>query len=112
MTVSGGHSTNIARAIERLRGDFDKTFRIEELAQELGMSASSFHQHFKSVTAMTPHQYQKRLRLQEARRLMLTEDFDATSAAYRVGYNDASHFSRDDASCEMRQYSQHPLARS
>ncbi len=59
------------------------------------MSVSSFYQHFKSVTALSPLQFQKRLRLQEARRLMLGEDLDATNAAYRVGYKDASHFSRE-----------------
>lgn len=59
------------------------------------MSVSSFHHHFKAVTAMSPLQFQKRLRLQEARRLMLGEDLDAVSAAYRVGYDDASHFSRE-----------------
>jgi AraC-like DNA-binding protein len=59
------------------------------------MSVSSFHQHFKAVTAISPLQFQKQLRLQEARRLMLGENLDATSTAYRVGYNDASHFSRD-----------------
>lgn len=95
MTVGTGYTTYIATAIERLRQNFDKTFLIEDLAQELGMSVSSFHQHFKSVTAMSPLQFQKRLRLQEARRLMLGEELDATSAAYRVGYNDASHFSRE-----------------
>lgn len=95
LTVSSGYTSNIARAVERLRQDFDQSVRIEELAQELGMSVSSFHQHFKSVTAMSPLQFQKRLRLQEARRLMLSEEFDATSAAYQVGYNDAAHFSRE-----------------
>ncbi|MAS37995.1 MAG: AraC family transcriptional regulator CmrA [Anaerolineaceae bacterium] len=91
----GGHAPDIARAIRRLRQDFDQTFRVEELALELGMSVSSFHHHFKAVTAMSPLQFQKRLRLQEARRLMLGEDLDAASAAYRVGYNDASHFNRE-----------------
>lgn len=95
LTVSGGYTSSIAGAIARLRQNFDQPVRIEELAQELGMSVSSFHQHFKSVTAMSPLQFQKRLRLQEARRLMLGEDLDATSAAYRVGYNDAAHFSRE-----------------
>ena len=65
------------------------------MAQELGMSVSSLHHHFKAVTAMSPLQFQKRLRLQEARRLMLGEDLDAATAAYRVGYNDASHFNRE-----------------
>ncbi len=59
------------------------------------MSVSGFHHHFKAVTAMSPLQFQKRLRLQEARRLMLGEDLDAASAAYRVGYQDASHFNRE-----------------
>ena len=68
---------------------------MEEIARELGMSVSSFHHHFKSVTSMSPLQFQKHLRLQEARRLMLGEDLDAASAAFRVGYQDASHFSRE-----------------
>jgi AraC-like DNA-binding protein len=95
LTVSGGYTPNITRAIARLREDFDQPVHIENLAQELGMSVSSFHYHFKAVTAMSPLQFQKRLRLQEARRLMLGEDLDATSAAYQVGYNDAAHFSRE-----------------
>ncbi|MFN2226376.1 MAG: helix-turn-helix transcriptional regulator, partial [Anaerolineae bacterium] len=68
---------------------------VDDIAQELGMSVSSFHHHFKDVTAMSPLQFQKQIRLQEARRLMLGEDLDAASAGYRVGYNDASHFSRE-----------------
>lgn len=65
------------------------------MAQELGMSVSSFHHHFKAVTALIPLQFQKRLRLQEARRLMLSENIDAASAGYQVGYDDASHFNRE-----------------
>jgi AraC-like DNA-binding protein len=95
LTVAGGYTSNIAKAVERFRHEFDQPVRIEDVAEELGMSVSSFHQHFKAVTALSPLQFQKRLRLQEARRLMLGEDLDATSAAYRVGYNDASHFSRE-----------------
>ncbi len=95
LTVSEGSTSSMAWAVEQLRKNFDQSFRIEDLAQELGMSVSSFYQHFKSVTAMTPLQFQKRVRLQEARRLMLGEDLDATSAAYRVGYNDAAHFNRE-----------------
>jgi AraC-like DNA-binding protein len=95
LTVLGGYTPDIARAIQRLRQNFDQSLRIEQLAGELGMSVSSFHHHFKAVTAMSPLQFQKQLRLQEARRLMLGEDLDATSAAYRVGYNDASHFNRE-----------------
>jgi AraC-like DNA-binding protein len=59
------------------------------------MSVSGFHHHFKEVTAMSPLQFQKQMRLQEARRLMLGEDLDAASAGYRVGYGDASHFNRE-----------------
>ena len=95
LAIQGGYTPHIARAVKRLRQDFDQPLRIERLAQELGMSVSGFHHHFKAVTAMSPLQFQKRLRLQEARRLMLGEDLDAASAAYRVGYQDASHFNRE-----------------
>lgn len=91
----GGHSHRIAKAIERLRKEFDQPLKIESVAQDLSMSVSSFHHQFKTVTAMSPLQFQKRLRLQEARRLMLGENLDAASAAYRVGYDDASHFNRE-----------------
>ncbi|MEG4878109.1 AraC family transcriptional regulator [Microcoleus sp. CZ3-B4] len=91
----GGCTHQIARAVDRLRKDFNQPLRIENIARELGMSVSSFHHHFKSVTAMSPLQFQKQLRLQEARRLMLGENLDATSAAYRVGYDDSSHFNRE-----------------
>ncbi len=95
LALLGGYTPDIARVIERLRHDFDQPLRIEQLARDLGMSVSGFHHHFKAVTAMSPLQFQKQLRLQEARRLMLGEDLDAASAAYRVGYNDASHFNRE-----------------
>jgi AraC-like DNA-binding protein len=91
----GGQTHRIAEAIERLRRDFDQPLRIEELARDLGMSVSGFHHHFKAVTAMSPLQFQKHLRLQEARRLMLGEDCDAARAGFRVGYDDASHFNRE-----------------
>jgi AraC-like DNA-binding protein len=65
------------------------------MARHIGMSVSGFHHHFKAVTAMSPLQFQKQLRLQEARRLMLGEQLDAATAGYRVGYEDASHFSRE-----------------
>jgi len=91
----GGHAHRIARALERLREDFDRPLRIEDVARESGMSVSGFHHHFKAVTAMSPLQFQKRMRLQEARRLMLGEDLDAGSAGRRVGYGDASQFTRE-----------------
>lgn len=90
-----GNSHRIAQAIDRLRKEYDRPLRIDSIARDLGMSTSGFHQHFKAVTDMSPLQYQKQLRLQEARRLMLGESLDASSAGYRVGYEDASHFSRD-----------------
>src|SRR5919107_4524945 len=95
IAVLGGHIHRIARALERLRKDFDRPLRIEDIARELGMSVSGFHHHFRVVTAMSPLQFQKRMRLQEARHLMLAEDLDAASAGYRVGYSDASHFTRE-----------------
>ncbi len=95
LALQGGYTPDIARAVKRLRQDFDQPLRIEKLAHELGMSVSGLHHHFKAVTTMSPLQFQKRLRLQEARRLMLGEDLDAASAAYRVGYQDASHFNRE-----------------
>ncbi len=95
IAVLGGYTHHIARAVDRLRKDFNQPLRIESIAKDLGMSVSGFHHHFKSVTAMSPLQFQKQLRLQEARRLMLAENLDATSAAYRVGYDDASHFNRE-----------------
>ncbi len=95
LAAMGGYTPDIARAVERLRQDFDQPLRVEQIAQDLGMSVSGFHHHFKAVTAMSPMQYQKRLRLQEARRLMLGEALEASSAASRVGYYDASHFNRE-----------------
>lgn len=95
LAILGGYTPHITRAIERLRRDFDQPLRIEDLAHDLGMSVSGFYHHFKAVTALSPLQFQKHLRLQEARRLMLGEALDAASAAYRVGYQDASHFNRE-----------------
>jgi AraC-like DNA-binding protein len=95
IAVQGGHIHRIARAIERLGKEFDQPLRIDDIARELGMSVSSFHHHFKAVTAMSPLQFQKQMRLQEARRLMLGEGLNAASAGYRVGYNDTSHFNRE-----------------
>jgi AraC-like DNA-binding protein len=95
IAVLGGRSHRIARALKRLQKDFDRPLRIEEIAGEIGMSVSGFHHHFRAVTAMSPLQFQKRMRLQEARRLMLGEDLDAAGAGFRVGYSDASQFNRE-----------------
>ena len=92
---SRGDTGRISRAIEHLRERYREPLRIEEIARQCGMSVSGFHHHFKSVTAMSPLQFQKQVRLQEARRLMLGEDLDAASAGRRVGYDDPAYFSRD-----------------
>jgi AraC-like DNA-binding protein len=94
LAILGSYTHRIARAVERLRLEFDQPLRIEQLARELGMTVLGFHHHFKAVTAMSPLQFQEELRLQEARRLLLGADLDAASAGYRVGYHDAAHFNR------------------
>ncbi|HJQ26290.1 MAG TPA: AraC family transcriptional regulator [Blastocatellia bacterium] len=95
LLATGGDTRRISKAVEQLRENFDQPLRIESIARALGMSVSGFHHHFKSVTTMSPLQFQKQIRLQEARRLMLGEDLDAASAGFRVGYEDPSYFSRD-----------------
>jgi AraC-like DNA-binding protein len=85
----------IAKAISWLRTNFSQPMKVEELAELVHMSVSSFHEHFKSVTSMSPLHYQKVLRLQEARRLMLSAIVDASTASQRVGYLSASQFSRE-----------------
>ncbi|MGB6067655.1 MAG: AraC family transcriptional regulator [Desulfomonilaceae bacterium] len=85
----------IAKAVSWLRANFSQPMKVEELAELAHMSVSSFHQHFKSVTSMSPLQFQKVLRLQEARRLMLSTMMDASNASSRVGYASASQFSRE-----------------
>jgi AraC-like DNA-binding protein len=78
-----------------LKGHFTEPLRIEDLATQVNMSPLTFHHYFRALTAMSPLQYQKWLRLNEARRLMLTERLDATSAAFQVRYESPSHFSRE-----------------
>ncbi len=95
LATRGGQSHRITEAVQRLQRDYDQPLRIEDLARQVGMSVSGFHAHFKTATAMTPLQYQKQLRLLEARRLMLDDALDAAEAGFRVGYEDASYFSRD-----------------
>lgn len=94
----------MVQAVRILSDQFKKSLRMEEIASQLGMSLSGFHSHFKIATNMTPLQFQKQLRLQEAQRLMLSEGADAGQAAYQVGYEDQSHFSRD----YKRQYGEPP----
>jgi AraC-like DNA-binding protein len=93
--ASGSHSHRIVRAIDWLKTNLDQPLSIERLASLSNMSRSSLHHHFKALTAMTPLQYQKQLRLQEARRLMLVSDTDAASAAHHVGYESPSQFNRE-----------------
>lgn len=95
IVIQEGPAVHIVKAIKRLRKAYDQPLEVDDMAQDLGMSVSSFYHHFKAVTAMSPLQYQKQIRLQEARRLMLGEGLNASSAGYQVGYNDPSHFSRD-----------------
>ncbi|RYX86127.1 AraC family transcriptional regulator [bacterium] len=95
MTVLGGHTHRIGQAVQKICREFNKPLQVEDLARYIGMSVSGFHHHFKAVTALTPLQFQKQLRLQEARRLMVGEALDAATAGYRVGYDDASHFNRE-----------------
>jgi len=95
IAVIDGRAHRIARAIDLLRTNHGKALGIAGLARQLGMSPSGFYHQFKAATGMSPLQFQKRLRLQEARRLLLGGDVDAATAGYRVGYDDASHFSRE-----------------
>ncbi|PZD73243.1 Regulatory protein PchR [Acaryochloris thomasi RCC1774] len=95
IATSGSSMQRIAEVIERLKADLARPMQIENLARQAEMSASSFHHHFKAVTSMSPLQYQKQLRLLEARRLMLAENSNASNAAYQVGYESPSQFSRE-----------------
>ena len=89
------HASRIARAIERIRRDYRVSMKTNELANEVGMSVSSFHEHFRAVTATTPLQYQKDLRLMEARRLIFEGEHSVSAAAYQVGYESPTQFSRE-----------------
>ena len=97
IATSGSNMQRIAEVIKQIKADFTKPLRIEDLALAANMSLSSFHRHFKEVTSMSPLQYQKQLRLLTARQMMLAENVDATQAAYQVGYESTSQFSREYA---------------
>lgn len=97
IAIAGSNTHTIGKIIRRMRTHYAEPIRVEELASQANMSPSSFHQHFKAVTAMSPLQYQKRLRLTEARGLLLGGGLDAATAAYRVGYQSVSQFSREYA---------------
>ena len=99
IATSGSQSHQVSRAIDWLRRHFDEPLRIDELAGRVNMSASSLHHHFRAITAMSPLQYQKQLRLHEARRLLLADQCDVATAAHRVGYESPSQFSREYSRC-------------
>jgi AraC-like DNA-binding protein len=95
IALSESHAQQIAKVIRVLKSDYQKSLSIDELARVACMSTSSLHAHFKSITAMSPLQYQKQLRLQEARRMLLNDQVDAATAGHRVGYESPSQFSRE-----------------
>ena len=95
VATAGSHLNQVSRAIAAIRRRFDAPIRIEEVAAQAGMSPSSLHAHFKAITRMTPLEYQKQLRLQEARRLMLAGGATAGAASFAVGYESPSQFSRE-----------------
>ena len=95
IAAADGQGQRTARAIDWIKGNFDQPLSIDALAEAANMSKSSLHHHFKALTAMSPLQYQKQLRLQEARKIMLTEAVDAATVARRVGYESPSQFSRE-----------------
>lgn len=95
IATAGSHLNQVSRAIAAIRRRFDAPIRIDEVAAEAGMSPSSLHAHFKAVTHLTPLEYQKQLRLQEARRLMLAGGVSASTAGFAVGYESPSQFSRE-----------------
>lgn len=103
--IIGSHAHSIAQAIQLINLNYDKPVVIEQLAKSVNMSTSSFHKHFKRITAMSPLQYQKTVRLQEARHLMLMETLPVSDASFRVGYESPSQFSRE----YTRMYGRSPL---
>ena len=97
LAAPDSRTRRIAEAIGTIRADITASVSIERLAANAHRSTSSFHQHFKLVMSMSPQKYQKQLRLLEARRLMIANGADDSQAAYEVGYESASHFSREYA---------------
>lgn len=95
IATNGSQSGQISQAIDWLKNNYQLKLKVEDLAGNSNMSVSTFHHHFRELTAMSPLQFQKRLRLDEARRLMLTERLDAADAAFQVGYESPSQFSRE-----------------
>jgi len=114
-----GRVSRVRRAIEKIRTSYDEPLRVDCLATLAGMSVASFYRHFRTVTAMTPIQYQKRLRLLAARRALLFEPRDAAAVAFSVGYESPSQFSREYSRMfglppvrDMARFKSPPLGRS
>ncbi|MFS0868593.1 AraC family transcriptional regulator N-terminal domain-containing protein [Paenibacillus xylanilyticus] len=95
--VIGSYAQGISKAIQHINRDYSKPLIINELAKEVNMSVTSLHKHFKRVTGLSPLQYHKTIRLQTARRLLLTEGFSAANAGFSVGYESPSQFNREYA---------------
>ena len=95
IALAGSQAHQVSKAIDWIRKNFTQPLRVEDLARQVNMSTSTFHHHFRSLTAKSPLQYQKWLRLNEARRLMLVEKTDAATASFKVGYESPSQFSRE-----------------
>jgi AraC-like DNA-binding protein len=93
--VTDSHAQRVARAVAVIRSDYAKPLRVEQLAEAAGMSASSFHEHFRAITSLTPLQFQKQLRLIEARRMLLSDGAAVSNAAYAVGYESVPQFTRE-----------------
>jgi AraC-like DNA-binding protein len=93
--IADSHAGRVARAVATIRSEYSRPLRVERLAEAAGMSPSSFHEHFRSITSLTPLQFQKQLRLIEARRMMLSEGAMISVAAHTVGYESVSQFTRE-----------------
>lgn len=95
VNTQGTQTHQIASAITWLKGNFAKPLRVDALAKQVNMGVSTFHRHFRQLTNLSPLQYQKKLRLHEAQRLMLVESYDVTNAGYAVGYENVAQFNRE-----------------
>ncbi|MCY1537807.1 HTH-type transcriptional activator RhaS [compost metagenome] len=95
IAIADSQAHRVTRAIEWLNANYVEPLRIDELAQRVNLSSSTLHHRFKAITAMSPLQYQKQLRLLEARRLMIAERLEVSAAGYKVGYESPSQFSRE-----------------
>ena len=95
IALEGSNTSKIKKVIDQIINNYEESFRIEELANIANMSVASLHRYFKEVTGMSPIQFQKQLRLQEARRLLLVDSSDVANVAFRVGYESQAQFSRE-----------------